>query len=93
MRRGLCEVLLRIEIKKRQYTFPIEIKGEIFRLFFLFLVVDTQISVEEQPGCGSCKNIAVRRRDLYLHVLITGRAHSAGQKALPDQVVQPELVS
>ena len=94
MRRRLRKVLPGIKFLECEYALPAEGNGQFLALVLvLFLVIYTLITVKEKPRCGSSKNIALISCDPDLRILIPGGAHAAGDKSLPDQVIQTILIS
>ena len=93
MGRRLGKVLGAHEIcKLKLLTFFQFRKDLVFLLFLIRLDIDGHEAVELQSGCRHRKLVSARS-DLYGCCLIDSRGHAARREALPDQLVEAELVS
>ena len=93
MGRRLGKVLGIYKIGKLQLLALFQLREDLIFLFLLIrLDIDGHEAVELQSGCRHRKLVSARS-DLYGCCLIDSRGHAARREALPDQLVEAELVS
>ena len=85
-------MLLRFQLQKFKLHSCLKALAEhVALLIILILNIHRHKAVEDHLGSSHCEYIFSR---LYLHgsSLVTGGGHPAGSKALPDQLIKPELI-
>ena len=94
MGRRLGEMLLALKALPGQFHPLLQSSKEHVLLFLLLirLGVHRAESFKQDPGSRHSKPV-VACRDPHGSSLVSGRLHPAGHKPLPDQLIEPELVS
>jgi len=95
-RRGLRELLLRVELDELYYFIFPDVRQKLVRSVFFFLFILAFRVNDGEAGklhhLTLCAESAVGPGNVDRGLIENGRIHLAGHKAVPDQLIKPELV-
>lgn len=74
----------------RQAAFLLVVLGRVVAVF----LIDLQEAVEHDDGAGGAQHhVLGRAGDVDRHLIQHGAFHLAGQRTLPDQLIEPQFVT